>query len=194
MALQLSAKVAAICTVAALFLGLALSNAHAQWATVGSACSPDGKLANSNGFLTCTGGVWVANPIIDASTYIQISAGTNTYLTLGKDVAAATNPQTFAGMWYENNVLRIEALSGGVSWRDIILQGRSGNVGIGTTTPPVAKLDVYGYMKLLAQTGAPITCSSTYKGSIAMTTNNGLCFCNGSAWNKVEAPTTACAW
>jgi len=51
--------------VAALFLGAALaaSGAHAQWATVGAACSPDGIMANSNGFLTCTGGVWVANPI-----------------------------------------------------------------------------------------------------------------------------------
>jgi len=50
---------------AALFLGvtLAASGAHAQWAVVGAACSPDGIMANSNGFLTCTGGVWVANPI-----------------------------------------------------------------------------------------------------------------------------------
>jgi len=54
---------ATMSTAAALFLGLALSSAHAEWATVGAACSPDGIMANSNGFLTCTGGVWVANPI-----------------------------------------------------------------------------------------------------------------------------------
>jgi len=47
---------------------------------------------------------------------------------------------------------------------------------------------------LSAKSAAPVACSSIYKGSIAMTTNNGLCFCNGTAWNKVEAPATACAW
>jgi fibronectin-binding autotransporter adhesin len=68
-----------------------------------------------------------------------------------------------------------------------------GYVGIGTAAPQVT-LDVNGVMRLAAQTAAPLTCSSTIKGTVAMTTHNGLCFCNGSAWEKVESPTTACAW
>ena len=61
----MNARMAKMSVAAALFLGvtLAASGAHAQWAVVGAACSPDGIMANSNGFLTCTGGVWVANPI-----------------------------------------------------------------------------------------------------------------------------------
>jgi len=61
----MNARMAKMGVAAALFLGatLAASGAHAQWAVVGAACSPDGIMANSNGFLTCTGGVWVANPI-----------------------------------------------------------------------------------------------------------------------------------
>jgi hypothetical protein len=68
-----------------------------------------------------------------------------------------------------------------------------GNVGIGTTTPQ-ATLDINGVMKLAVQTAAPATCKTAIKGTVAMTTHNGLCFCNGSAWEKVESPTTACAW
>ena len=61
----MNARMAKMGVAAALFLvaTLAASGAHAQWAVVGAACSPDGIMANSNGFLTCTGGVWVANPI-----------------------------------------------------------------------------------------------------------------------------------
>jgi hypothetical protein len=69
----------------------------------------------------------------------------------------------------------------------------AGYVGIGTSAPQVT-LDVNGVMRLAAQTAAPLTCNSTIKGTIAMTAHNGLCFCNGSAWQKIESPTTACAW
>jgi len=68
-----------------------------------------------------------------------------------------------------------------------------GKVGIGTTNPQ-AMLDINGYAKLAVQTAAPATCASANKGAFAMTTHNGLCFCNGSAWNKVESPATACTW
>jgi len=56
------------------------------------------------------------------------------------------------------------------------------------------RVTLNNYLVLSAKSAAPVACSSIYKGSIAMTTNNGLCFCNGTAWNKVEAPATACAW
>lgn len=65
---------------AALFLGLALSSAHAEWATVGAACSPDGILANSNGFLVCSGGVWVANSMRAGNTVATCNSGNAGYI------------------------------------------------------------------------------------------------------------------
>lgn len=110
----------------------------------------------------------------------------------------------------------IQASSTG-GWFDFIVNGNAnsdssaamkidlnGNVGIGTTAP-TTKLEVNGtittslltaggFVILYPKAGAPQTCTAGIKGAVSMTTNNGLCFCNGSAWNKVEAPATACAW
>ena len=104
------------------------------------------------------------------------------------------NVSTYAISSEDGSDLYLTTDSTGTGNNNILLipQG-TGKVGIGTTTPQ-ATLDVNGYAKLLPQTAAPATCTSTNKGAIAMTTNNGLCFCNGSAWNKVESPATACAW
>jgi hypothetical protein len=40
-------------------------------------------------------------------------------------------------MWYDTtaNALNLGALSGGVAWRNIVLNAQGGNVGIGTTNP-----------------------------------------------------------
>lgn len=70
----------------------------------------------------------------------------------------------------------------------------SGNVGIGTTTVN-ATLDVNGYAKLKTNTAAPVACSATYKGSIAMTsTTNYICYCDGTSWKQIHSPATACTW
>jgi hypothetical protein len=45
-----------------------------------AACYPNGNLANSNGFLTCTGGVWVANPILVGATNAACNAGNTGYI------------------------------------------------------------------------------------------------------------------
>lgn len=67
---------------AALFLGatLAASGAQAQWAVVGAACSPEGTLANSNGFLVCSGGVWVANSMRAGNTVSTCNSGNAGYI------------------------------------------------------------------------------------------------------------------
>src|SRR5437763_16875979 len=67
---------------------------------------------------------------------VAADQGNNAYITLGTDVGASAPPTTYAGMWYDSttNSLQIEALSGGVAWRNIVLQPRgAGSVGIGTT-------------------------------------------------------------
>jgi len=63
--------------LAALLL-LAAWPACAQYATPGGSCTTvsNGSLANSNGFFTCTSGVWVTNPITAASASIGSYAGT----------------------------------------------------------------------------------------------------------------------
>jgi len=104
------------------------------------------------------------------------------------------NVSTYAISSEDGSDLYLTTDSTGIGNNNILLipQG-TGKVGVHTTNPQ-ATLDVNGYAKLLPQTSAPATCASANKGAIAMTTNNGLCFCNGSAWNKVESPATACAW
>jgi len=67
-----------------------------------------------------------------------------------------------------------------------------GNVGIGTAAP-VTKLDVNGYMRLVAQSSAPLTCNATYDGTIALNSAGWICICNGSAW-IADATGAACSW
>jgi Chaperone of endosialidase len=103
-------------------------------------------VATSNGNITgnvasfSSVGVGVSSPLFSLHTVGTIAAdqGSNQYITLGVNPAGSASPTTYAGMWYDatNHALRIEALSGGVSWRNLILQGQGGaNVGIGTVTP-----------------------------------------------------------
>lgn len=68
----------------------------------------------------------------------------------------------------------------------------NGNVGIGTTIPS-ATLDVNGYMKLKKNTVAPVACSTSSDGSLALTSARRLCVCDGSDWKEVNSA-TACTW
>ena len=60
----------AMIALATLLVGvsLGLPGFAAAWATPGAACTQEGANANSDGFLTCTGGVWVSNAVLMGST------------------------------------------------------------------------------------------------------------------------------
>mgnify|MGYP003584787938 CR=1 FL=1 len=59
----------AMIALATLLVGVSLGlPSFAQWATPGAACTQEGANANSNGFLTCTGGVWVSNAVLMGTT------------------------------------------------------------------------------------------------------------------------------
>lgn len=60
----------AMIALATLLVGvsLGLPSFAAAWATPGEACTQEGANANSNGFLTCTGGVWVSNAVLMGTT------------------------------------------------------------------------------------------------------------------------------
>jgi len=49
-------------------VSLGLPSFAAAWATPGAACTQEGANANSDGFLTCTGGVWVSNAVLMGTT------------------------------------------------------------------------------------------------------------------------------
>ncbi|MBI5004415.1 Ig-like domain-containing protein [Candidatus Kaiserbacteria bacterium] len=68
----------------------------------------------------------------------------------------------------------------------------SGNVGIGTAAP-VTTLDVNGYMRLAVQSSAPMACSATYDGVIALNSVGWVCICNGSTW-IADSTGAACSW
>ncbi len=67
-----------------------------------------------------------------------------------------------------------------------------GELGIGTTMPR-ATLDVNGYARLRAYSGAPVGCSTSYKGSIALTSSTRMCVCDGTSWKEVNSA-TGCTW
>lgn len=60
----------AMIALATLLVGvsLGLPSFAAAWATPGAACTQEGANANSDGFLTCTGGVWVSNAVLLGTT------------------------------------------------------------------------------------------------------------------------------
>ena len=67
---------------ATLFLGLGLATqaSAARWANPGDACTQAGATANSESFMTCTGGVWVANGAQLGNNASACAAGTAGYL------------------------------------------------------------------------------------------------------------------
>ena len=57
-----------LATLAVALLSLTGTSIAAPWAVPGGACTQEGANANSNGFLTCTGGVWVSNAVLMGTT------------------------------------------------------------------------------------------------------------------------------
>ncbi len=69
----------------------------------------------------------------------------------------------------------------------------TGHIGIGTDTP-VLPLEVQGAVRFKKYASPPYVCGSTFTGTIATTSVNTLCACNGTKWVMVSDGSTACNW
>lgn len=125
-------------------------------------------------------------------------------LTLNGKYNSAGNSANFAGIKglkangtdgdYGGNLTFETRPSGGALTESMRITS-TGAVGIGTTTPK-ATLDINGDIRLAKNSSAPVVCSATYDGRIALTSQYTTCVCNGgtSTWVKTTDGTTACAW
>lgn len=104
---------------------------------------------------------------------------------------AAFSDGTPGASWTPGKLTFSTTNSSGVSYERIHISS-DGFVGIGIASPTVT-LDVNGYIKLKKHTTMPVACSSTYDGSLAMTSARRLCVCDGADWKEVNSA-TACAW
>ena len=103
--------------------------AWAQWACASGICSTTDAV-----------GIGTSSPTFQLQTRGVIAAdqGNNVMVLLGGSAADSAAGTSYGGIWYDttSNSLQINALSGGVAWRNIVLNGNgAGNVGIGTTAP-----------------------------------------------------------
>lgn len=92
-------------------------------------------------------GIGTASPLFNLHTVGVIAAdqGGQEYVTLSQDPAGSAFPTTYGGLWFDGSKnLNLAAVSGGVAWRNVIINGIGGGfVGIGTTSPAAA-LEVDG--------------------------------------------------
>jgi hypothetical protein len=113
---------------------------------------------------------------LQTASSIAVDSGSNTYVTLGVDPGGSSSPTTYGGLYFDaSKNLRIEALSGGVAWRNIVLQGQGGgSVGIGGS--PSYKLDVGGDIKTstyLRASGYGLQASPTTYGTFGLANSKG---------------------
>ncbi|MDR3560900.1 MAG: hypothetical protein P4N59_05605 [Negativicutes bacterium] len=122
---------------------------------------------------------------------LQLGEATTTYITANGNVgvnAYPINPMDIGG-----GVTIGTAYAGIMTapTNGLIVQG---NVGIGTTMP-AAMLDINGYMHLKKYTAAPMTCSASLDGDIALSANYTICVCkNGTGWVTISNGSTSCTW
>lgn len=76
-----------------------------------------------------------------------------------------------------------------------IVFDQSSRVGVLTSSPSATlHVGASGTLILQPQGSSPITCNTTAKGAMAMTsTTTELCFCNGTSWLQVDSG-SACSW
>ncbi len=111
-----------------------------------------------------------------------------------RDGSSSTNDDGDATLYWGDNAndsLRF-AFSSSSALVEKMRVTSSGQLAIGTTTPQ-ATLDVGGYARLKKYTAAPVACSTTYDGSLALTSATRLCVCNGTGWVEVNSA-TSCTW
>jgi hypothetical protein len=147
----------------------------------------DSAFGNTWGVLNNSNGTWGFGPGNTSPTgtveVYNATASTGATQLLVQGGAAAGDAGT-------NQLFRIN--QGGGTTGLLVVQG-NGNVGIGTTAPQ-ATLDVNGYARLALNSSAPVACSSSNPGAIALNHLAKMCACNGTNWNFADSAGAACSW
>ena len=117
--------------------------------------------------------------------YAEAGTGSTSYAAyFGGKVGLGTEaPGATLHIYSTSQQVLLQVSTGTVNADALVVRG-SGNVGVGTLDP-VATLDINGFMRLKRNTIAPVACSPTYDGAIALTNDTyKMCVCNGAtnAW------------
>lgn len=158
--------------------------------------NPAGAFSTGNGdaiFGTATGGAGVVG--FSTNSYgVNGKSNTGTSGFFRAALFGNSAPTLVTAQYPANTADLFRAIDSG---GDILFRiSYTGNVGIGTSAAPEAKLDINGFMKLSTNAAAPAVCTATLSGSIALTSLFTTCVCKGSTttWVSTVDGTTSCAW
>lgn len=120
-------------------------------------------------------------------------------VVIGQQVASTTLTTGTDNILIGTSALVDTATGSTSNWLNIgnLLYGDLSSPKLGVNqSSPQATLDVNGFLRLAVNSSAPVACSASVNGAVAITSGFTLCICKGAAtaWVRSTDGTTACSW